>query len=250
MAVHRWIETNLVAKEFTRTGDDDDMSAFNSVLQDYTTSVANHHSTLNIDKRVIAIGGDPEMKKWDMVASPTDGWAANIWMAIMMRRAFEVLGGGSNILMAPIVPSKHLMNELNDRSKTYTFINSPDLYNFEKFILTHPDYASYSDTQYSAMDVQDVVAGTNAGTFDFVALRATNIINFGTEILDAYLAMLKVGGLMGIAETANYSSLYDSKAQYHKNCYTKFNRHIASKTNLNVYHMPIDHGYTIVKRVS
>ena len=140
------------------------------------------------------------------------------------------------------------MDALEGGSTNYTFVNDTWLYEMEQFGLTHPDYASYTDTQYSAMDVQDVLAGTNAGTFDLVSLRVEWLVGITTKLVDAYVNMLAVDGIMVLSNTGAYSALYRSRAKLHIHSMTKINRAL-KKDNLRVYHIPVDQGYTICKRI-
>ena len=80
---------------------------------------------------------------------------------------------------------------MNDRSKNVTLINNDWLYAFEQFYLKQSAASAYTDTQYSTMDVQDILAGTNAGTFDYIRLRMRDIVCTTTKFVDAYLSMLR-----------------------------------------------------------
>ena len=242
-----WLETNLVATHLSQT--DEDLTAYTGFFQDYATSVHNDHTALNVDRRVIAIGSDQEMH-WDsMSLNPVPGWEANISILMILNRMFCDYRDFTNVLMNATVPYKYIMDDLNDRSKAYTFINDSWLYEMEQYGITHSDYSSYTDTQYSVMDPQDILNGTNAGTFDLVILRVEWLAGLTTKLVDAYTDMLSVGGIMVLNNTGAYSALYRSRAKMHIHSMTKTNRAL-KKDNLRVYHIPVDQGYTVCKRIS
>jgi hypothetical protein len=242
-----WLETNLVSKDLSQV--DQDLEAYTGFFQDYATSVYNDHTSHNVDRRVIAIGGDQEMHWSSMVQNPVAGWESNISLLLALNRMFFDYKDSTNILTNATLPYKYTMDALEGGSTNYTFVNDTWLYEMEQFGLTHPDYASYTDTQYSAMDVQDVLAGTNAGTFDLVSLRVEWLVGITTKLVDAYVNMLAVDGIMVLSNTGAYSALYRSRAKLHIHSMTKINRAL-KKDNLRVYHIPVDQGYTICKRIS
>ena len=242
-----WLETNLVSKNLSQV--DQDLEAYTGFFQDYATSVYNDQTANNVDRRVMAIGGDQEMHWASMVQNPTPGWESNISLLLALNRMFFDYRDFTNILTNATLPYKYTMEALNDRSKNYTFVNDNWLYEVEQFGLTHSECTSYSDTQYSAMDVQDVLAGTNAGTFDLVSLRVEWLVGITTKLVDAYVNMLAVGGMMVLSNTGAYSALYRSRAKLHIHSMTKINRAL-KKDNLRVYHIPVDQGYTVCKRIS
>ena len=163
---------------------------------------------------------------------------------------FRELAQATNYLLALAQPSEWLIEKMNDRSKNVTVVNNEWLYNFEQFFLTIPEIAAYSDTQYSTVTPQSILAGTGAGTYDFIQIRMKEIIDLNTDKLDAYLAMLSVGGLMQVEDTASYGQLYGNHSQMFWHPYTKFNRHIAAQSNLTVFHLATDDGTTLIRRDS
>tara|TARA_B100000029_G_scaffold496733_1_gene563418 strand:+ start:3717 stop:4472 length:756 start_codon:yes stop_codon:yes gene_type:complete len=249
---HPWFETNMVVKELSKVGSSSSSHNlnWNSHSEDFTNALVAHHTTLNSDRRAVAIGNDIELHWWTMLNSKVAGWDANVFASELRFVLFQELAQATNYLLALAQPSEWLIEKMNDRSKNVTVINNEWLYNFEQFFLTIPEIAAYSDTQYSTITPQSILAGTGAGTYDFIQIRMKEIIDLNTDKLDAYLAMLSVGGLMQIEDTGSYGQLYGNHSQMFWHPYTKFNRHIAAQSNLTVFHLATDDGTTLIRRDS
>ncbi len=249
---HPWFETNMVVKELSKVGSSSSSHNlnWNSYSEDFTNALVAHHITLNSDRRAVAIGNDIELHWWTMLNSKVAGWDANVFANELRFVLFQELAQATNYLLALAQPSEWLIEKMNDRSKNVTVVNNEWLYNFEQFFLTIPEIAAYSDTQYSTVTPQSILAGTGAGTYDFIQIRMKEIIDLNTDKLDAYLAMLSVGGLMQVEDTASYGQLYGNHSQMFWHPYTKFNRHIAAQSNLTVFHLATDDGTTLIRRDS
>jgi len=246
---HAWFETNLVSKSLSTLGDNHDQ-AWSDGTEDYLTALRAHHTAMNTDRRAIATGNDAELHWWTMLKSSIPGWEANVWGAEMSAVLFSECIKATNYLWAIGMPETWMMEQMNDRSKNITLINDSHLYSFEQFYLNQGAASAYADTQYSTMDVQDVLDGTNAGTFDFVHVRMKDLVCTTTKFVDAYLSMLAVGGIMHIEGSGTYGQIYNNHQALHKHWTTKTNRHLLTKDNLLVFHLVTDDGNTVIKRVS
>ena len=246
---HAWFETNLVSKSLSTLGDNHDQM-WGESTEDYINAVTAHHTAMNTDRRAVATGTDAELHWWTMLKTAVPGWEANVWAAELRNVLFEECIKATNFLWAIGIPETWMMQQMNDRSKNVTLINDNHLYAFEQFYLNQSTASTYTDTQYSTMDVQDVLAGTNAGTFDFVHVRMKDLICTTTKFVDAYLSMLAVGGIMHIEDSGCYGQIYGNHQTLHKHYTTRTNRHLLTKGNLLVFHLVTDDGTTIVKRVS
>lgn len=249
---HPWFETNKVVKELSRVGASSSSHNlnWNSHSEDFTNAIVAHHAAMNSDRRATAIGNDLELHWWTMLNSKVAGWDANVFASELRFVLFQELAQATNYLLALAQPSEWLVETMNDRSKNVTVVNNEWLYNFEQFFLTIPEIAAYADTQYSTVAVQDVLAGTGAGTYDFIQIRMKDVLGTSTKKLDAYLSMLSVGGLMQIEDSGSYGSLYGNHAQLVWHPYTKLNRHLVAQDNLTVFHLATDDGTTIIRRDS
>ena len=246
---HAWFETNLVSKALSTLGSAHDQ-AWDDSTEDYVNAWSAHDTAMNTDRRAVATGNDAELHWWTMLKTSIPGWDANVWGSEMSAVLFEECIKATNSLWAIGVPETWMMEQMNDRSKNITLINDSHLYAFEQFYLTQSAASAYTDTQYSTMDVQDILAGTNAGTFDFVHVRMKDLVCTCTKFVDAYLSMLAVGGIMHIEGSGSYGQIYGNHQALHKHWTTKTNRHFLTKDNLLVFHLVTDDGNTVIKRVS
>ena len=113
-----------------------------------------------------------------------------------------------------------------------------------------PDVATnYSDTQYAVMDMQDLLDGEGAGTFDMVRIGPPTLHSINNRVVDALMGLLNVGGLLHYTNPSNLQSSYILGTP-HRHWYTSFNRHIAAQPNFDVYHVPMEQGMIVAKRLS
>jgi len=246
---HAWFETNLVSKALSTFGSTHDQ-AWGDSTADYVNAVTAHHTAMNTDRRAIATSNDAELHWWTMLETNIPGWEANVWSAEMRNILFSECIKATNSLWAITLPETWLLEQMNDRSKNVTLINNDGLYAFEQFYLNQSAASSYSDTQYSTMDVQDILDGTNTGTFDYIRLRMKDLVCTTTKFVDAYLSMLAVDGIMHITDSGCYGQIYGDHQALHKHYTTRINRHLLTKDNLLVFHLVTDDGTTVIKRVS
>jgi hypothetical protein len=246
---HAWFETNLVSQSLSTIGVTHDQ-AWGESTEDYVNAVTAHHTAMNTDRRAIATGADIELHWWTMLETSIPGWEANIYANAMRTVLFTECIKATNLLWGSGLPETWMLEQMNDRSKNVTLINNEWLYAFEQFYLNQNAAVPYTDTQYSTMDVQDILAGTNAGTFDYIRLRMKDLVCTTTKFIDAYLSMLAVGGIMYVANSGSYGQIYGNHQALHKHWTTRTNRHLLTKDNLLVFHLVTDDGATIIKRVS
>ena len=247
---HAWMETNLISKSLSKLSSNHDQM-WNSTIADYVEAMTTHHTAMNVDRRATVIGNDAELHWWTMIETSVPGWEANVWSAEMRAILFEECIKATNYLWVIGVPESWMMEQMNDRSKNVTLVNDCNLYAFEKFYLTQTEVSTkYTDTEYSTLDVQDILAGTNAGTYDYVHVRMKDLVSLNSNLVDAYMNTLSVGGVMHIEDTGAYGSFYSNHSALHKHYMTKTNRSFLTKDGFMVFHLATDDGTTIIKRTS
>lgn len=253
MAENHWSKALRVARDSSNTQWD---GAFaNSVaMNDWAVAVSADYTALNLDQRDIAIGGDYELVKMDLYQTASENWENVMWGAYTITVMLSQLMGRTNPKMMidypfPIVPLLDML-EGPTPPREYTVLNGYNLYDWEEFGLTLPDVTNnYSDIQYAAMDMQDLLDGEGAGTFDMVRVGPQTLHSINNRVVDAILGLLNVGGILHYTNTSRFQSAYNLGTP-HRHPYTSFNRHIAAQTNFDVYHVPMEQGMIIAKRLS
>ena len=140
------------------------------------------------------------------------------------------------------------MDKLADDTVSVTMPNDQNLYEYENFLMTQPEFDSYT-TQYSVMDTQDLLDGVGAGTFNYVSVRFPHVFAIDYSLLDAHYNLLAPNGVMTISEVGDYGALYQSYSEMHRNFYTNYVRRLAGYEGAHVYHLPVEMGMVAVKKV-
>jgi hypothetical protein len=253
MAENHWSKALRVARDSSSFSFD---GAFSNAeaMNDWATLCVDDLTAQNVDKRDIAVGGDFELVKYDMYKTPGENWENNLWSGYLVVLMIIQLLGKTNpkILGDNPLPIHTQFDAMNGPTpaKNYTFLNNSALYEFEEFGLPLPTTVNnYSDIQYAAMDIQDLLDGEGAGTFDMVRVGPQTLHSINNRVIDAVLGLLKVGGVLHFTNTSNYQSSYNLGTA-HRHPFTRFNRHIAAQANFDVYHVPMEQGMIIAKRLS
>ena len=253
MADNHWSKALRVARDSSNT-QWDVAFANSAAMNDFAIAVTDNYATLNLDQRDIAIGGDYEMTKFDLFRTAPENWENVMWASHVVTVMLSQLMNRANtkMLVDYILPINPYLDWLEGPTPTmdYTVLNSHNLHDWEEFGLTLPDVATnYSDTQYAVMDMQDLLDGEGAGTFDMVRIGPPTLHSINNRVVDALMGLLNVGGLLHYTNPSNLQSSYILGTP-HRHCYTSFNRHIAAQPNFDVYHVPMEQGMIVAKRLS
>jgi hypothetical protein len=223
-------------------------------MNDFAVAVSADYTTLNLDQRDIAIGGDGEMTKFEMFKTAPVNWENVIWGAHVITVMISQLMDRTNpkMLIDSIFPTAPYLDCLEGPTPTRecTVLNSHNLHDWEEFGLTLPDVVNnYSDIRYAVMDMQDLLDGEGAGTFDMVRAGPSTRHSINNRVIDALMGLVNVGGVVHFTDPSNLQSSYNVGTP-HRHPFTSFNRHIAAQTNFDVYHIPMEQGMIIAKRLS
>ena len=253
MADNHWSKALRVARDSSNT-QWDVAFANSAAMNDFAIAVTDNYATLNLDQRDIAIGGDYEMTKFDLFRTAPENWENVMWASHVVTVMLSQLMNRANtkMLVDYILPINPYLDWLEGPTPTmdYTVLNSHNLHDWEEFGLTLPDVATnYSDTQYAVMDMQDLLDGEGAGTFDMVRIGPPTLHSINNRVVDALMGLLNVGGLLHYTNPSNLQSSYILGTP-HRHWYTSFNRHIAAQPNFDVYHVPMEQGMIVAKRLS
>jgi hypothetical protein len=248
-----WSKALRVARDSSNTQWD---GAFenSAAMNDFAVAVTDAYATLNLDQRDIAIGGDYEMTKFEMFKTAPENWENVMWGAHIITVMISQLMDRTNpkTLVDSLFPINPYLDWLEGPTPTRecTVLNSHNLHDWEEFGLTLPDVTNnYSDIRYAVMDMQDLLDGEGAGTFDMVRVGPPTWHSINTRVIDALMGLVNVGGVLHFTNPSNLQSAYNVGTP-HRHPYTSFNRHIAAQANFDVYHIPMEQGMIIAKRLS
>ena len=254
---HRDLERLRVAKEFSRLDLGPDNSHLsNETIQDFNEAVLSHYSTLNLDKRLIAVGEDPAIFLRDFIAPSTPQWNDFTFGTALAQTFLEHVLVKQNptepmqILTYQLVPHQNRVDALRSTDKHFTYINDWMLAEFEEFYLNSPLFNSAEPVTYSAVNIEDIRAGDVDQHFDLVKLWGLQAVRTDTKLLDKFMDATKIGGVFQLYDSSGSGALYEDSLKVHKNLVTDINKHIKSREDFLVFHIPFQDGITIAKRVS
>lgn len=198
--------------------------------------------SLPLDRRAIAISTDYHCHLWDFLSSTTTGFQESVFVG---------LNHFSQLVTSILRPTKalvsfpdhnlNLVEALHSLNCQIFLLNSPSLFNFENFALTHEGYTQ--DISYTVLDYQDLL--TDAETVTDLDLIVSGSIDFTSEpyLLDKYIEMLSSGGVLYIGETSNFGKV---SADLGLNRMSDL--HDAISRNENIYHfyIPFGIGFDII----
>lgn len=253
---HRDLERLRVAREFSRMGLVGEDHINNELIQDYNEAVLNYYSTLNLDRRLLAVGEDPAIFLRDLIAPSTPQWndfTFGTALAQVFLEQILVKQGATEplqILSYQLVPHEERIEALKATDRHFTYVNDWMLAEFEEFYLNSPLFTSAQPVSYSAINVQDILDGQADESFDLVKLWGLQVVRTNTKLLDKYMDATKVGGVFQVYDSSGSGGLYEDSLKVHKNIVTDLNKHIKSREDFVVFHIPFQDGITIAKRIS
>jgi len=218
----------------------------NARKQDFTSQTKALLDTFNPDRRAIAIGIDPYLELWDTYDNPHPEWAAWLWSHALMRRMLLSTATWSTALWTYTDAGEWFIDYLTDPSKEVTYVNNLEFAVFERFVKGDATIQERGPS-YAVVDSQDILSGDHSGEYDFVETNIGNLMSPTMKFVDAYLDAMAPGGTMLIMNTSGFRKVYIERF-YSLHHYVRIQKHILSKSGYNVFHIPIDLGFTIIRK--
>ena len=100
---------------------------------------------------------------------------------------------------------------------------------------------------YSVIDTQDVLDGSHSGEYDFIECSIGNLLSPTMAFVDGYLDALAPGGTWMITNTSGYRKIYTER-YYSQPHYVRHQKYLQNQAGISVFHIPIDLGYTIIRK--
>jgi hypothetical protein len=235
------IKQALVTKHLTGVLSDDAIhEELNTVFCDASKNVMNFVNSTNPDKRVIAIGSNDEIWRWETQAFLTPDWT------ILTK---ECALHASVMLVSAIKPEKMLITspesaglifahlEDTGRNPDITFVNTLNLFFYEKFI--REVHSAYNFT-YSVVDISDL--NQEGQVYDFIFSYSWDVAN-NLEYLQSLIDALQPGGTMVIMLTNNNGRIYSENFESH--ALYEMHEILKSQPSSTTTHNPAFYGTTV-----
>ena len=245
-AISDLFRKNMVALDMSKTPYSDMDSLFTAERKDFYNYGRDYCESLTPDRRAIAGAHDPYLFIWDYLTEPHPEWMSYVWVHEELRMLLCDLKNPTKALFTNPVGGQFLMTLSEDRSKEVFFINNLEYNVLERFVKQSPEWAS-KDPNWKVMDQQDLLAGEEAGTFDFVETHAEYCFGCDEEMADAYMDLLNPGGMLVILNSAYAKGMYKIRNSLHHENYEP-NKRLLERDGFTVLHFPIDVGFTIIQR--
>jgi hypothetical protein len=251
-----WVEARRVARELSRTGIEDAFHDQNNYLNDFYRRVNAYLDSVNVDRRAKASGPDLSFLVYQIAESSNDSWSEMLWSYEMDLRIWEDLArpipSGDEpfkILTHLVSPTLPTIPGLNGTDRKYTFINTTELFCLEEFFFNHPDSQQFGSFDYECIDQQDILTGEHDGSFDFVRVWSWLVVRPTTTLLEKYMDSVKVGGFFVVNDASNLNQIYDDSTKAHYSPYFNMGKVIADDDRFMTYHLPMNIGAIVARRV-
>lgn len=236
---NRFLVTSAVTKEISSYASKDLEYDYWEVMQDASRAISSYYDSINMDRRVIAVGSEVKIHVWDIIAGNIDGWREHIFVASgMYGQMIADLTSPQHALIIEPDSQYDLVALLASRGCQLTFMNNESLFLFENFIRDLPSYPfSFS---YNTIDRAELAVGDLS--FDFINAPLVDLI-LEESLLNDSLSSLQSGGVI-YTPYANQSGRMYSE-DYHIEPATRVYEDILSRNDITSYHLPGGIGYQI-----
>jgi len=232
--------TNIITKESSSYSCLELDYDYWEVMVDAANLISSYWTSINTDKRSIAVGADFYIHVWDLYVGDITGWREQSYISggIYAQMLCDILQP-NNVLISS--PDRHfdLVALLSQRGCNLTFLNNECLYNFENFVR---DLQSYPfDIQYSAIDYQDILDSTTE-QYDFMHLQSSDAI-IDLNLVDAYINSLNSGGVIYMPHANENGRLY-GEDYFIEPIVPVFDKFL-DNPNMYSYHIPNTIGFQV-----
>jgi len=255
------VERMRVARHFTNCGIDDFSDADQTMMVDYALNIVQHNENANIDKRVMAIGGDVDALDFEIVSQAEYDVLAHVWSSMAFQTMFESLlskslstkavdGQKIDVLVSAGSPFLFRQKMLASSDYSVTLINNNHLFYQETFFFPTARSTTYGDFGYSVVDVQDIYSGDTDKSFDLISVHVNEVLDVDTRFLATLMDSVKIGGFLVIRDASGQGRMYDDSLAVHTRAHSDVNRYANSRQDYDSYHVPIDWGSLVCIRTA
>lgn len=233
---------DMITKEVSKNGSLGLDYDFEEVMTDAADAITNYKTSINIDKRVIAVGADLYIHLWEPWSALLDGWKERMFISGSGLYAMMLIDVGNPSTALISTPDRHfdLVAYCANQGIDLCFLNNDSLFNFENFIRDLPSYPFTFN--YSVIDYQDFINDNTIG-FDFIQMFSSDF-NINYDLIDPFIARMNSGGFAYITAANEEGRLYTE--DYFIEPIANVIEAINAKPEINSYHIPNAHGFQII----
>lgn len=240
---NKTILKDIITKELSNYSATELPYSWDEVITDAAMGISNFWNSVNVDKRVVAVGADFYIHSWDLYAGMMDGWKDRTYVCggLYAQMLCDLKLPQTALISSP---DRHfdLVALLASRNVNLYFMNNDSLYNFENFIR---DLQSYPfEFTYNVVNYQDIILGV-ANQFDFVQVQASDLV-IDIELVNSYLSHVSPGGVVYMPYANEEGRLYTE--DYYVEPITDVYEIVSQRDDFYSYHIPNAIGFQVLIR--
>jgi len=237
----RFLIANAITADISKNGSQELDYPFYEVYDDVVRDVTNFWQEQNLDRRAIAVGSDYYMHVWDILAGKPAGWREMVYFGLGVYSEMLVdIKQPATALIASPDRKFNFVAYCASKGIEMTFLNNDCLYNFENFVLNHPEFNF--DINYTVLDMQEFEE-MNTPQFDYCEF-ITMDVGTSPELIDTYINVTNPGGVLYMANANEMMRMYSP--DYYIEPIYDFYEYIEDRTDITSYHIPHQVGFHIM----
>jgi len=237
---NRFLVTSTVTREVSNYAGRSLEYDWDEVVGDISRAVGEYNNSINLDRRVVAVGVVNKIHLWDIVGSNQEGWKDHIFLSVgfYCQMVMDMIKPTNALIVEPDTHFE-LLALLANSGCNLTFVNNESLFIFENFVRDLPSYPF--SFPYRTVDMQDLSSLT--GEFDFVSAPVYDFVvdnNFMEDIVSSVAS----GGVI-LGEYGNESGRLYTEDYYMEPVVDVYEQ-LLDRDDVTSYHLSHGIGYQVI----
>lgn len=241
---NKTVLTDIITKELSKNSSLSLDYDYEEVISDASQAIANYKSSINVDKRVVAVGADLYIHLWEPWSALLDGWKERMFISagLYAQMLLDIARPNTAVFTTP---DRHFdtVALCAERGMEIYFLNNDSLFNFENFIRDLPSYPF--NFNYNVIEFSDFIEDTSL-SFDFIQAFSSDFV-LDYDFIDAFVDRMSANGFGYISAANEETRLYSE--DYFIEPIANILELINARPEISSYHLPNAHGFHVVSKI-
>lgn len=236
---NRFLLISTVTKELTMNASSSLDYDYWEVMSDASKAISNYYDSINLDRRVMAVGSEVRIHVWDIMSGNLDGWKEHIFVSsgVYAQMIFDMTPPTKALIFEPD-RQYDMVAYLASIGCELTFVNNECLFLFENFVRDLPSYPfSFS---YNTIDRNDIPDASME--FNFVNVPINELV-IDELMMDDIISSMSTGGVLYVPHANQSGRMYSE--DYYIEPVTRVYEDILLRNDITSYHIPSAIGFQI-----